>query len=84
MESDTAPELYAIWSEAKDHIEQGDYDKAIEIYKYVLIRYSDNDIAVEYANAYLGDIYLTLRQLNMAENHIKKAIKHKPMGQCHW
>ena len=47
MDSDTAPELYTIWSEAKNHIEQGDYDKAIEIYKYVLIRYSDNDIAVE-------------------------------------
>ena len=78
MDSDTAPELYTIWSEAKNHIEQGDYDKAIEIYKYVLIRYSDNDIAVEHANAYLGDIYLTLRQLNLAENHIKKAIDCKP------
>jgi Uncharacterized enzyme of heme biosynthesis len=78
MNSDTAPELYTIWNEAKTHIEQGDYDKAIEIYKYVLIRYSDNDIAVEYANAYLGDIYLTLRQLNLAEKHIKKAIHCKP------
>ena len=78
MDSDTAPELHTIWSEAKTHIEQGDYDKAIEIYKYVLIRYSDDDIAVEYANAYLGDIYLTLRQLNLAENHIKKAINCKP------
>ena len=78
MDSDTAPELYTIWGEAKTHIEQSDYDKAIEIYRYVLIRYSDNDIAVEYANAYLGDIYLTLRQLNLAEKHIKKAINCKP------
>jgi tetratricopeptide (TPR) repeat protein len=78
MDSDAAPELYTIWSEAKTHIEQGDYDKAIEIYKYVLIRYSDNDIAIEYANAYLGDIYLTLRQLKLAENHIKKAINCRP------
>ena len=78
MDSDTAPELYTIWSEAKTHIEQGDYDKAIEIYKYVLIRYSDNDIAFEYANAYLGDVYLTLRQLDLAESHIKKAIDGKP------
>jgi len=78
MSSDAASELHTIWSEAKTHIQQGDYDKAIEIYKYVLIRYSDNDIAVEYANAYLGDIYLTLRQLNLAENHIKKAINCKP------
>jgi tetratricopeptide (TPR) repeat protein len=56
-------------------IEQGEYNKAIEIYKYVLIRYSDNDIAVEYANAYLGDIYLKLRRFNLAENHLRKAIK---------
>ncbi len=78
MDINTGPELHAIWNEAKEHIEQGDYSKAIEIYKYVLIRYSNNDIAVEYANAYLGDIYLTLRQLSLAENHIKKAIDCKP------
>lgn len=78
MDSDAKPELYTIWSEAKTHIEQGDYDKAIEIYKYVLIRYGDDDIAVEYANAYLGDIYLTLRQLSLAENHIRKAINCRP------
>jgi len=78
MDINSGPELHAIWNEAKEHIEQGDYDKAIEIYKYVLIRYGDNDIAVEYANAYLGDIYLTLRQLNLAENHIKKAIDCRP------
>ncbi len=78
MSSDAAPELHTIWSEAKTHIQQGDYDKAIEIYKYVLIRYGDNDIAVEYANAYLGDVYLTLRQLNLAQSHIKKAIDLSP------
>src|SRR4030042_2076920 len=78
MDQDIGPELHTIWSEAKEHIEHGDYDKAIDIYKYVLIRYGDNDIAVEYANAYLGDIYLTLRQLNLAENHIKKAIDCSP------
>ena len=78
MDSDTTPELYTVWSEAKECIEQGDYDKAIEIYKYVLIRYSDDDIAIEYANAYLGNIYLTLRRLDLAENHIKKAINCRP------
>jgi len=78
MNRDIGPELYTIWSEAKEHIEQGEYDKAIDIYKYVLVRYGDNDIAVEYANAYLGDIYLKLRRLNLAENHIKKAIDCSP------
>ncbi len=78
MESDISPEISTIWNEAKAHIEQGDYDKAIEIYKYILIRYSDDDVAVEYANAYLGDTYLTLRWLDLAEKHIKKAINCKP------
>jgi len=33
---------------------------------------------VEYANAYLGDIFLSLRQLDLAENHINKAIGCRP------
>ncbi len=60
MDSDV-PEIHAIWDEAKTHIEHGDHSKAIDIYKYILVRYSDNDIAVQYANAYLGDVYITLR-----------------------
>jgi len=78
MDTNDAPELQAIWDEARSHIESGNYDKAIEIYRYILVRYSDNDVAAEHANAYLGDIFLTLRQLDLAEEHIKKAISHKP------
>ena len=47
MDSDTAREIYTIWDEAKNHVEQGDYDKAIEIYKYILLRYSGTDIAIK-------------------------------------
>jgi tetratricopeptide (TPR) repeat protein len=71
-------ELQSIWDDARHSIEEGDYDKAIEIYRYILIRYSDYPIAIEHANAYLGDIFLTLRQLNTAEEHIKKAISFEP------
>ncbi len=78
MDKKDAPEFYTIWEEARSHIESGNYDKAMEIYRYILIRYSDDTVAVEYANAYLGDIYLTRRQLDPAENHIKKAIGYKP------
>ena len=49
MNSDEVTELSSIWDEAKGHIDGGDSDKAAEIYKYVLIRYADNAIAVEYA-----------------------------------
>ena len=78
MTNEDIPEIQSIWDEARHCIERGDYDKAIEIYRYILIRYSDYPIAVEHANAYLGDIFLTLRQLDTAEGHIKKAINLKP------
>ena len=78
MNSDEVPELRLIWNEAKGHIERGKYDKAAEIYKYVLIRYADNAIAFEYANAYLGDIFLTTRHLDLAEKHLKNAITAAP------
>lgn len=78
MNIDEVPELRSIWDEAKGHIDGGDYDRTAEIYKYILIRYADNAIAVEYANAYLGDIYLTTRRLDLAEQHLKKAITAAP------
>ncbi|MFC1965071.1 tetratricopeptide repeat protein [Chloroflexota bacterium] len=78
MNSEEMPEIRAIWDEAKGHIDRGDYDKAIETYQYVLIRYEDNAVAVEYANAYLGDIFLTTRRPNLAEKHLKKAISTAP------
>jgi tetratricopeptide (TPR) repeat protein len=71
-------EFNIIWEEAKTYIEKGDYDKAIEIYKYVLIRYCDNAIAARYANAYLGDIYLTLKDPEVAQICIRKAINADP------
>jgi len=72
---ENASEFIGIWDEAKTCIEQGNFDKAIETYKYILVRYGDSSTTVEYANAYLGDLYLTLGQLDLAESHIKKAIK---------
>jgi len=78
MDEKNAPELYTIWDEARSHIESGNYDKAIEIYRYILVRYADEKVAAEYANAYLGDIFLKLRQLDLAERHIKKAVSYDP------
>lgn len=78
MYRNPSSELSDIWDEAKTHVEQGDYAKAIEIYKYILIRYPEEKVAVEYASAYLGDIYLTLDKLELAERYIKKAIECNP------
>ncbi len=78
MDRDNIPELSTIWDEARQYIESGNHNKAIEIYKYILVRYGDNAVAVEHANAYLGDLFLTLQKLDLAEDHIKKAINLKP------
>jgi tetratricopeptide (TPR) repeat protein len=78
MNTDHPPELSTIWDEARINIEQGNYDKAIETYKYILIMYPGEKVAVEFANAYLGDVYLTLHQNELAESYIKKAIKLSP------
>ena len=40
-------------------------------------------MAVEYANAYLGDIFLTIRRLDFAEKHLKMAITIGP-GNSHY
>jgi tetratricopeptide (TPR) repeat protein len=78
MDDNIQPEIDTIWDEAKSFIEQGSFDRAIETYKYILIRYDDAPIAVECANANLGDIYLTLGQLDSAEIYINKAISCDP------
>jgi len=77
-DQENIPELQSIWDEARQYIESGNHAKAIEIYKYILLRYADDAIAVEYANAYLGDLFLALQKLDLAEEHIKKAINTKP------
>lgn len=78
MDRENLSELNTIWDEAKNHIESDRQDKAIEIYKYILVRYSSDPVATEYANAYLGDIFLSLHQLDLAEEHINKAISSSP------
>jgi tetratricopeptide (TPR) repeat protein len=78
MESDNQLEIVTIWNEAKACVDEGNFDKAIEIYGYVLLRYEDNQVAVESANAFLGDVYLTLGRLDLAESHTQKAISLNP------
>ena len=78
MTNEDIPEIQSIWDDARGYIDRGNYDKAIETYQYILIRYSDKFVAAEHAHAYLGDIFLTLQNLDVAEGHIKKAISLSP------
>jgi tetratricopeptide (TPR) repeat protein len=80
MESDSPSEINVIWDEARSHVYQGDYERAIEIYKYILIRYAEEKVAVEYASCYLGDIYITLDKPELAKPCIKKALGFNPQN----
>jgi tetratricopeptide (TPR) repeat protein len=77
-EDENGREIVTIWVEAKEYVEKGNYNKAIETYKYILLRYADNRVALEYANAYLGDLYLSLDKIELATRYIQKAIKYNP------
>jgi tetratricopeptide (TPR) repeat protein len=78
VDKDSLSELETIWDEARGHIESGHQDKAIEIYKYILLRYPDDPVASEYANIYLGQLYVDLKKYDLAEKHINAAIKYQP------
>jgi tetratricopeptide (TPR) repeat protein len=78
VDKDSLCELETIWDEARGQIESGHRDKAIEIYKYILLRYACDPIATEYANIYLGELYIDLKQYDLAETHIKAAISYQP------
>jgi tetratricopeptide (TPR) repeat protein len=77
VDKDNLSELESIWDEARGQIESGHRDKAIEIYKYILLRYSGDPIASEFANIYLGELYIGLKQYELAEKHIKTAISYQ-------
>ncbi len=81
MNDDLAFELDDLWREASKHCEHArGFDKAIELYRYILVRYGDNNLANEYANAHLGDILLMLGKTDLAENHIRKALSYDPQN----
>lgn len=78
MEDSVPFELLTLWNEARKHIEQRRFEQAVEIYQYIILMYSEEAEAVEYANAYLADVYLTLRKPESAKEHILKALQTAP------
>ncbi|HSW57512.1 MAG TPA: tetratricopeptide repeat protein [Dehalococcoidales bacterium] len=85
MENSIPNELLTLWDEARENIEQRQFNRAIEIYRYILLMYSEDKVAVEFAHAYLADVYLTLRNTDLAKAHIRKALKMAPrVGQYHY
>jgi tetratricopeptide (TPR) repeat protein len=80
MDADSEAKLEALQSEAISCCREGNFDKAIEIHKGILARYNDHAQACERAYASLGDIYLTLRELDLAEDYLRQAMSYSPMN----
>ena len=72
--------LESLRSEAIGYCDQGDFAKAVTIHKDIVNRYRDNDQACAYSYAAIGDIYLTLRELELAEDYLKKALGYEPLN----
>lgn len=84
MDNKESSELPDLWCEAEDHIKHYCLNKAIIIYEYILIRYRDNDVAVECAHARLGNVLLSLGKTAQGENNIRKALDYNPKNHyCH-
>jgi tetratricopeptide (TPR) repeat protein len=71
-------ELMTLWGEAREQVVQRRFEKALEIYKYIILMYPDEPQADEYAHAALAEIYLTLRNLDLCREHITRALTHDP------
>ena len=80
MDVNSETELETLRSEAINCCKEGNFDKAIEIHKGIIARYEDDAEACEYACASLGDIYLTLRELDLAEDYLRRAMSYSPLN----
>jgi len=80
MDVNSETELETLRSEAISYCKEGNFDKAIEIHKGIIARYEDDAEACEYACASLGDIYLTLRELDLAEDYLRRAMSYSPLN----
>src|SRR5512135_2942297 len=79
------PEIATIRAEAKAHIDHREFEKAIGIYRYILIRYADQPEAIEHASAHPGDVYPTTGDLVQAQTHLKHALAMAPKNaQYHY
>ena len=77
---DSDADLEMLESKAARYRSKGDFDKVIMICKDILNRHADNPAACEYACAQIGDVYLAMRELEPAEEYLKKAMAYDPLN----
>ena len=73
-------ESEALFSEVMSALEDGNYQRAIEIYGAILTRWQAHVEICERASAGLGEVYITLRKLRLAQNCVKQALGYDPLA----
>lgn len=70
--------LDGLFSEAKALREQGRYETAAGIYTAILTEWKGAAEVCERASASLGEVYMSLRDLRLAERYLKQALSYTP------
>jgi tetratricopeptide (TPR) repeat protein len=73
-------ESEALFSEAKSALGDGNYQRGIEIYGAILTQWQGHMEICERASAGLGEVYITLRNLRLAEKYVKQALGYDPLA----
>jgi Tfp pilus assembly protein PilF len=73
-------ESEALFSEAKSALEDGNYQRAIEIYKAVLTECKGHTEVCERAIAALGEVYIRAMNLQLGEKYVKRALGYNPLA----
>jgi len=74
------PESEALFSEAEAALKEANYQRAVEIYSDILTDWKDYAEVCERASASVGEVYITLRDLRLAEEYLKQAIGYNPLA----
>ena len=74
------PKPEALFSEIKSVVEQGNYERAVEIYGAILAGWRGQAKICERACVGVGEVYITLRNLRLAEKYVKQALSYNPLS----
>ena len=74
------PKVEALFSKAEALSKEGDYQTSIEIYSGILTDWKDHAGVCERASAGLGEVYVNLRDLRLAEEYLKQAVGYNPLA----
>lgn len=73
-------ESEVLFSEVKSALEDGNHQRAIETYGAILTQWQGHVEICERASAGLGEVYITLRNLRLAEKCVKQALGYEPLA----